>query len=597
MANTNYNKLELTWIGKGDEYKLEPRILIEESQYSFGDKESKNILIHGDNLLALKAIEQDFTNKIKCIYIDPPYNTGSAFEQYDDNTEHSIWLNLMIQRIKILKNLLSEDGFIFINIDDNEQAYLTILLDEIFGRNNKFDKISVKTSSSQGGFGGVNPGLVSNTEYILLYAKDRTKASFNETFLYTEKEYDENYTWMIVDKNKKIMDWEIINLNEIVYRELELPEPYNNQTWREMEKKYGESWKSIRTQKKAEIALKNPDNVFRTFNPNKPAAYLKNVLDQSKLNRDVVMVAKPENGDEKLCLNGEVILFYSKMMKHIDNELKPVQFLTTFWSDIPWEGISNEGGVQLRNGKKPEKLIKRILEITTFKNDYVLDSFLGSGTTAAVAHKMGRKYIGIELGEHAITHCFQRLKAVVNGEQSGISKSVNWNGGGGFRFYNLAPSLLNEDKYGNWVISKEYNSQMLAAAMAKQEGFIFEPNQQIYWKQGKSTEKDYIYTTTQFITVELLDKIKAEMLPEESLLIACKSFQEGCENRHTNIGIKKMPQLLLGRCEFGKEDYSFNIINLPSDEDTENDKLEEAPKIEAISKKKKISKSSPELFD
>ena len=170
--NKNLQKLELTWIGKGEEPKLEPRILIENPEYSYGDPNTENMLIHGDNLLALKALEQDYAGKIKCIYIDPPYNTGAAFEQYDDNVEHSIWLNLMYKRLLILKNLLSNDGFIFINIDDNELAYLRVICDEIFGRDNSFDQIAVKTSSSQGGFGGVNPGLVSNTEYILIYCKN-----------------------------------------------------------------------------------------------------------------------------------------------------------------------------------------------------------------------------------------------------------------------------------------------------------------------------------------------------------------------------------------------------------------------------------------
>lgn len=596
MAKQNYNKLELTWIGKGDEPKLEPRILIEDPSYSYGDPNSENMLIYGDNLLALKALEQDYSGKIKCIYIDPPYNTLAAFEQYDDNVEHSIWLNLMNQRLKILKRLLSKDGFIFINIDDNEQAYLSVLLDEIFGRKNKYDKIAVKTSSSQGGFGGVNPGLVSNTEYVLVYAKDRLVSKFNEEFLFSEKDYDENYTWMIINKEKDISEWEFINLNDIIYEDLKIKKPYNSQTWREMEKIYGDSWKTIRTYKKAKIALDNPDLVFRTFNPNKPAEYLKKALELSKNQRNKVVTAKSQNSEDKLCLNGEIILFYSKMMKKIDGEFKPVQFLTTFWADIPWEGISSEGGVQLRNGKKPEKLIKRILEISTNPGDIVLDSFLGSGTTASVANKLKRKWIGIEIGEHAKTHCYPRMKAVVDGEQGGISKTVDWKGGGGFKFYTLAPSLLNEDKYGNWIISKEYNAQMLAAAMAKQEGFRYDPDEHIFWKQGKSSEKDFIFTTTQFITVELLDKIHEEMLPGESLLIACKSYQDACEQRHSNVTVKKIPHILMDRCEFGRDDYSFNIVNLPKDEADTAPEVEPSSITVQQSKKIKPIDNQPTLF-
>ncbi|MBZ0190527.1 MAG: site-specific DNA-methyltransferase, partial [Candidatus Kuenenia stuttgartiensis] len=217
-------------------------------------------------------------------------------------------------------------------------------------------------------------------------------------------------------------------------------------------------------------------------------------------------------------------------------------------------------------------------------------SFLGSGTTAAVAHKMWRRWIGIELGEHCHTHCLPRLKKVVDGtDQGGISKAVNWQGGGGFKYYYLAPSLLKKDKHGNWIIDERYNADMLAAAMAKHEGFRHCPDEHIYWKQGRSTEKDYIFITTQFVTVQSLDKIHEEMKPDESLLICCKSFQEACENRYANITIKKIPKMLLGRCEFGKEDYSLNIVNLPVEADEEKIESQETNPT-AISPQKKRSK-------
>lgn len=215
---------------------------------------------------------------------------------------------------------------------------------------------------------------------------------------------------------------------------------------------------------------------------------------------------------------------------------------------------------------KPEKLLRQILAIGTNPDDLVLDSFLGSGTTAAVAHKMGRRWIGIELGEHCQTHCIPRLQKVVDGtDQGGISEAVGWNGGGGFKFYNLAPSLLKKDKYGNFVIDERYNPNMLAAAMAKHEGFQYQPDKEIYWKQGGSTERDFIFTTTQFVTVKLLDQIQQEMKPEESLLVCCKSFQKACEQKFPNITIKKIPKMLLGRCEFDKNDYSLNIVSMPQE--------------------------------
>ena len=263
-------------------------------------------------------------------------------------------------------------------------------------------------------------------------------------------------------------------------------------------------------------------------------------------------------------LNGSQIAFYSKNVHEIDGELSATTFLTNIWTDIAWEGIAGEGGVTFKKGKKPEKLIRRCLDLASNADDWVLDSFLGSGTTTAVAHKMRRKWIGIELGEHANSHCLPRLKSVVDGtDQSGVSKSLEWKGGGGFKFYNLAPSLLKKDNHDNWVIDKKYNADMLAAAMSKQEGFHFSPDEQIFWKQGRSTEKDFLFTTTQFVTTEMLDTIHDEMQPEESLLIACKAFHDDCAGKYPNITIKKIPQILLGRCEFGKDDYSLNIINTP----------------------------------
>ena len=228
---------------------------------------------------------------------------------------------------------------------------------------------------------------------------------------------------------------------------------------------------------------------------------------------------------------------------------------------------------------KPEPLIKRVLEIATNPGDIVLDSFLGSGTTAAVAHKMGRRWVGVELGEHARTHCLPRLRQVVAGtDQGGISKAVGWQGGGGFKFYTLAPSLLNKDQYDNWVISKEYNAQMLAAALAKQEGFRYQPDPNAYWKQARSSENDFLFTTTQFVTVQTIDQLASQLRPEESLLIACRSYQPACAGHHPRITLKKIPQLLLGRCEFGRDDYSLHIVQVPSAPETvEEEPAEEAP--------------------
>ncbi len=241
---------------------------------------------------------------------------------------------------------------------------------------------------------------------------------------------------------------------------------------------------------------------------------------------------------------------------------------------------------------KPERLIERVIQLATTDGDIVLDSFLGSGTTAAVAHKMGRRWIGVELGNHAYSVCRPRLIKVIDGEQGGISKAQNWQGGGGFKFYELAPSLLNIDKHGQFVINKAYNADMLAAAMAKQEGFTYQPSTEQYWKQGFSSEHDFIFTTTQFLTAEVLEQLHEQMAEDESLLICCTQFQSECNNRFSNITLKKIPKMLLGRCEFGRDDYSLNIVSLP-EIDLEKDAYEDFPDVEEA----QASDYEPNLFD
>lgn len=605
MTKVNYHKLELTWIGKGDNPKLEPRILIENPEFSYGNDKSENMLIYGDNLLALKALEQDFAGKIKCIYIDPPYNTGSRINAdgievgYDDGIEHSEWLSMMKPRLELLYRLLSHDGTLAVQIDDNEFARLYLLLDEVFKGSKNLKVICVKMSEATGPKMAhvLKSGLIPKLkEYIIICQKNNIKNLWIERI--PKGKWDLEYKTVIKDINQ-------VDL-EFVKSVLE-NEDRNSDDVNKAEKLI----ESATFENASSVCLRETGNILNDFwlfenayrivqfatltGGARDLAVSKKLAYQNVPGSFIIKTPQKKAYAIKGDFNHETALPRCKL-------LFADKYLTVhpgdFWQDIKTTGLDNEGGVTFKKGKKPETLLKRIIKMSTSEGDFVLDSFMGSGTTAAVAHKLKRKWIGIEMGPHFYSHSFPRLKNVIDGiDQQGISEEVGWKGGGGFKSYILAPSLLNEDKYGNWVISKEYNAQMLGAAMAKQEGFKFEPDQQVYWKQGKSTEKDYIYTTTQFITVELLDNIKGEMLPEESLLIACKSFQEGCENRHSNISIKKMPQLLLGRCEFGKEDYSFNIVNLPVDDDTENEEIEEAENTDALTKKKKSNQSSPELFD
>lgn len=612
-------KLELTWIGKGKEPKLEPRILIEDPDKSYwagkekgaappwktstqnqGNQENQinhgsdncNMLIHGDNLLALKALESDYAGRIKCIYIDPPYNTGAAFENYDDNVEHSTWLSLMKPRLEILKNLLSPDGSIFVSIDNNEIAYLQVLMDEVFQRKNRKNIIIIKRGSVTGAK-VINPGLVNISEFVLVYTKDSSR--WNPNRLSRSKERDDRYNTYITNIESNYSGWQFIPLLQAFSLKVGIKHT-------QLKKYFGDEYEA----NLCEFIYANPDRVIR-FASLDDKSISKEALIRKKEsleNRGQVFLMEREEKRPYYIYNGGIILFARDRLQTIDGKLSFSEPLTDIWDDVLPNDLHNEGGVEFRKGKKPEKLIQRILMLASNENDIVLDSFLGSGTTAAVATKMNRQWIGIELGEHAITHCVPRLQSVIQGEQRGISKAVDWKGGGGFKFYTLAPSLIQKDKYGNDIINPEYNPNMLAAAMAKQEGFHYSPHENTYWKQGYSTEKDFIYTTTQFFTASMLDRIAEEMQGTESLLICCKGFAAACKARHKNITIKKIPQMLYGRCEFGKEDYSLNIVNLPHDESNTNGiddmELEEATTAEKKTKsKKKNGKSKgeqPSLF-
>jgi len=583
--NRPLQKLELTWIGKGEEPKLEPRILIENPEYSYGDPASENMLIHGDNLLALKALEQDYAGKVKCIYIDPPFNTGAAFEHYDDGVEHSIWLDLMSRRFRILHNLLAKDGAMFVHLDDNEAAYCKVLLDEIFGRSNYINQI-INATNKPFGFKSTSGGLFKQANHIFFYAKNKYEFNLNASKLFIEKGYDSQYKYVFINPEDERENWKWDTISNVIAKNQGFT------TTREAKKNIEDFDLQV-----AMFAIENADYVFRTASVS-GGAYLKRkeTILKSKGIKDKI-VTHPNDDMDYLFIGGERVLSYKERLKDIDGYRLPGELITDIWTDISIEGLANEGGVDFPKGKKPEKLIERCIDISTQEGDLILDSFLGSGTTAAVAHKMNRKYIGIELGEQAFTHCRTRLQTIVSGtDVSGITKTQNWKGGGGFKFYTLAPSLLKQDKFGNWVISKEYNADMLAAAMAKQEGFKYQPHENTYYKQGQSTEQDFIFTTTQFLTVEALDSIQDEMQPGETVLICCKSFQKECKGKYGNITIKKIPLMLLGRCEYGKEDYSLNIINMPvEDNNDDTDETVEEISVQAIRDQNK-SKDQTSLF-
>lgn len=521
-------RLELTWPGKEDRFNPEPRILLEDKEKSFSYEPTEkgaveptydNMLIHGDNLLALKALEQDYTGKVKCIYIDPPYNTGNAFEHYDDGLEHSIWLSLMRDRLEILKRLLAEDGSIFIQLDDNEIHYCKVLCDEIFGRNNFitnliWHKKRGKDNSSR---------YFSIThDHILVYAKDATKYYINRIDLdeTTKKAYSN-------PDNDPRGDYRVLGL-----------------------------WARQQGGSEYEYTMKDG----KTFSKR---LWLVNLESMKRLEQEDRLIVRGDN-------------LYRKL------------FLTENKGSIPetiWIGVSNNanakdelkklfGTENLFDTPKPEHLIERILTIASNPGDLVLDSFLGSGTTAAVAHKMGRRWIGVEMGDHVYTHCIPRLQKVIKGEDAGgVTKSTGWLCGGGFKFYELASSLIVKDKYGQQIISDKYNADMLAEAMCKILGYHYKPDAEKYWKQGFSSEKSFIFTTTMSVQEESLDKLAAEV-GDNNLLICCSAFV-GNKSAYPNITVKKIPSAILKKCEWGREGYPLNLSKYtPKDEDFEFDEGE-----------------------
>ena len=528
-------KLELTWIGKEKRPKLEPRILLEDASKSYHARHRvtendifDNRLIFGDNLLALKALEQEFTGKVKCVFIDPPYNTGSAFTHYDDGLEHSIWLGLMRDRLEIIRRLLSDDGSLWITIDDNEAHYLKVLCDEIFGRAN----------------------FVANIFWQKVYSErmDARGFSVSHDHLLVYQRTD-SFTLRQLPKDQ--------NANQFGFYDESAQKYYRR---RSLRKEGSESlrqdrpsmWYAIEAPDGTEIWPVKPDGTegrWRWKKENVPA----NRLQLDFIRKD-----------------GRWEIYVKQYL-----EESPTRPPATFWPNEE-VGHNHEAKLEARatnsedvfSTPKPERLLKRVLEIATNPGDLVLDSFAGSGTTGAVAHKMGRRWIMVELGEHCHTHIIPRLQKVIDGEdKGGITESAGWQGGGGFRYYRLAPSLIVNDRWGNPVINPDYNAAMLAEALAKLEGFSYAPSEVHWWQHGHSSERDFIYVTTQNLAAEQLQALAEEVGSERSLLVCCSAFHSvtaaKAVERWPNLTLKKIPKMVLARCEWGRDDYSLNVQNLP----------------------------------
>ncbi|WP_421190345.1 site-specific DNA-methyltransferase [Aeromonas sanarellii] len=538
----NKQKLELTWIGKDKRPRLEPRIFLEDKGLSYqapsistsSDSDinrafNDNLLIQGDNLLALKALEQQYADKVKCIFIDPPYNTGSAFTHYDDGLEHSMWLTMMRDRLELLRSLMSEDSSLWITIDDNESHYLKVVCDEVFGRNNFVANVVWQKKYSP-----ANDAiwLSDSHDHILVYAKNklawrpnllpRTESS---NAAYKNLDNDPRGPWKSGDYT--------CNKNSDERPNLYYP---------------------IKNPFTGELVWPKKTSVWR-FNPE---AHKKNVEEN--------LIWWGKDGKNSV----------PSFKRFLDSVKKDGTVPQTIWlwNDVghTQDGKKEQLQINPKNPfttPKPEKLLERIIRLATKEGDLVLDSFGGSGTTGAVAHKMDRRWIMVELGDHCHTHIVPRLKKVIDGEdQGGISKAVNWQGGGGFRYLRLAPSLLKKDDWGNWVINKEYNAEMLAEAVCKHMGFTYAPSQTQFWNHGYSTETDHIYVTTGSLAYDQLKRISEEVGNERTLLICCKAFMmDGAD--FPNLTLKKIPKVILNKCEWDHDDYSFTLNVLPEEQDEE----------------------------
>lgn len=402
------------------------------------DTITDNLIIKGNNLLALHSLEKEFKGKVKLIYIDPPYNTGSDSFAYNDKFNHSTWLTFMYNRLEIAKKLLSEEGAIYVHIDYIEYAYLKIILDNIFGRTNFIQTISVKTSTPSG-VKVVNPGPVNVTEFVLVYSNNRSQIKHKRLRL--KSKYLKDYSKYIVNIEDDCSQWKIKSVKEECLR-------INNIIEKDLIDKFGKNIANkIISDLIEKFSLENAEKIFATFGANKPSTTLKEYIIKSKSEPTKIFKIERDDKENHYLLNGRLLAFYSSKIYEVDNEMVPTTILTDFWDDLSWDSVSFEGGISFPNGKKPENFIRRIIELGSDENDIVLDYHLGSGTTAAVAHKMNRQYIGIEQLNYLDNDSYMRLKNVVNGENSGISKLLNWKGGGSFIYAELAKNNETAKEY------------------------------------------------------------------------------------------------------------------------------------------------------
>ena len=405
---------------------FEPKVLTNIKKYYKGGvqenceiKDDDNLIIKGNNLIALHSLKKKYAGKVKLIYIDPPYNTGNDSFKYNDNFNHSTWLTFMKNRLEVAKDFLSDYGVIFVQCDDNEQAYLKVLMDEIFHKENFLNSIAIRSSTPSGlKTAHRDKTIIKTKDYILVYSKYLKKINIKPQYIKKER-WDTHYN-SFFDKDNMVSK----KLIDIMIQKKLLPE---NSKLTDL---------NINDKNHREFYIKYADCIYRTA-PEMPKEQ-KNI----SLNNKIKIISYYDGeGNVQYALNGNRFSFLSQTLKpvlvgcSIENDIS--NLLCDFWSDIDFQNTQNQGNVNFENAKKPEQLLYRIIDMVTNNNDIVMDFNLGSGTTCAVAHKMGRKYIGIEQMDYIKNITVERLKKVIDGEQGGISKALNWKGGGDFVYTEL----------------------------------------------------------------------------------------------------------------------------------------------------------------
>ena len=518
-------KKEYEWVNKKDPRVSEPRILLEKESY--GDKNSENVLIKGDNLLALKALIPDYSKRVKLVYIDPPFNTGQAFENYDDGLENSIWLTMMRDRLNLLKNLLSDDGSIFVSIDDHQLHRLKIIMDEVFGETNFVNTIAIKDSHPSGlKTAHKNKTIIKTKSYLLVYRKsDKLRLTPQYELRY---DWDSHYNGFLIftegkPKLRKLID---VLVEENIY-------PQGTKA----------NQISLTNRLFEKFCYENTDKIVQSTKE-----LPKGLKEESLSKPNKVIVSKNKKDRTVYAYNGRRLAPLSESFNNVgidgSYQKKYSLLLCDFWNDIDFNNSQNEGGVSFPASKKPEMLIARILSMSTNEGDLILDSFGGSGTTGAVASKMKRNWILIEMGDHAKTHCLKRIKNVVSGkDQTGISKKLNWKGGGGFKYFELGDSLFVEDKDLHLTVlnPKMYNGSLIRAVL-KVEGFkLLHPDNGLHGISGKTIA----HVTEQYLNQTYVDTLLREVGDKaDFVVIYAKTISSKIELPE-NVEIRKIPDVLL----------------------------------------------------